>query len=85
VSEKLLCIREKLASHIGDRVRYRQAKGRRKTEEHEGVIMETYPNIFTLYVKAQNSTVSFRYSDLLTHDVELEFLSSNDRIPHKAS
>ncbi|AFM21597.1 MAG TPA: Veg family protein [Acetomicrobium flavidum] len=80
MTEKLVCIREKLASHIGARVRYRQPKGRRKTEEHEGIIMETYPNIFTLFVKSQNSTVSFRYTDLLTHDVEMELLSSKERI-----
>ncbi|MFY9430630.1 MAG: Veg family protein, partial [Acetomicrobium sp.] len=36
MSEKLVDIREKLASHIGARVRYRQSKGRRKAEEHEG-------------------------------------------------
>jgi len=80
VSEKLVDIREKLASHIGARVRYRQSRGRRKPEEHEGVIMETYPNIFTLFVKAQNSTVSFRYADLLTHDLELKFLPSGEQI-----
>jgi len=42
--------------------------------------METYPNIFTLFVKAQNSTVSFRYADLLTRDVELKFLPSGEQI-----
>ena len=58
-------------------VRYRTAKGRRKVEERQGVILETYPNLFTLYVESQDSKVSFSYAELLTREVELELLSGS--------
>ncbi|WP_198469987.1 hypothetical protein [Acetomicrobium sp. S15 = DSM 107314] len=29
-----------------------------------------------MFVESQNSTVSFRYTDLLTHEVEIELLSA---------
>ncbi|NCC56620.1 MAG: hypothetical protein EOM17_03240, partial [Synergistales bacterium] len=53
------------------------AKGRRKVEERQGIILETYPNLFTLYVESQDSKVSFSYAELLTREVELELLSGN--------
>ena len=68
-------IREQVALYKGLKVRYRTAKGRRKVEERQGVILETYPNLFTLYVESQDSKVSFRYAELLTREVELELLS----------
>lgn len=36
--------------------------------------MDVYPNVFTLYVESQNTTVSFSYKDLLTREVELRLL-----------
>ena len=68
-------IREQVALYKGLKVRYRTAKGRRKVEERQGVILETYPNLFTLYVESQDSKVSFSYAELLTREVELELLS----------
>lgn len=70
-------IRQQVALFKGMRVRYRTAKGRRKVEEKQGVILETYPNLFTLYVESQDSKVSFSYAELLTREVELELLSGN--------
>jgi uncharacterized protein Veg len=70
-------IREQVALYKGLKVRYRTAKGRRKVEERQGVILETYPNLFTLYVESQDSKVSFSYAELLTREVELELLSGN--------
>ncbi|HPI99058.1 MAG TPA: Veg family protein, partial [Synergistales bacterium] len=46
-------IRDKVALYKGSRIRYRTSKGRRKVEENQGVIVETYPNIFTLWVESQ--------------------------------
>lgn len=70
-------IREQVALYKGLKVRYRTAKGRRKVEERQGIILETYPNLFTLYVESQDSKVSFSYAELLTREVELELLSGN--------
>lgn len=73
-------IRERVALHKGSRVRYRAAKGRRKVEERQGVIVETYPHLFTMYIESQQSTVSFSYAELLTKEVELEILPGHEKL-----
>ncbi|EFC92370.1 conserved hypothetical protein [Dethiosulfovibrio peptidovorans DSM 11002] len=72
-------IRQRVARYKGNTVRYRATKGRRKTEERRGVILETYPCLFTLYVESQHSKVSFSYAELLTKEVELELIKDNAR------
>lgn len=64
--------------HKGSRVFYRASNGRRKAEARQGVIIEAYPSLFTLYVESQNSTVSFSYADLLTREVELRLLKDDE-------
>lgn len=64
--------------HKGARVFYRASNGRRKAEARQGVIIEAYPSLFTLYVESQNSTVSFSYADLLTREVELRLLKEDE-------
>ena len=72
-------IKEQVALYKGLRVRYRTAKGRRKVEERQGIVLETYPNLFTLYVESQDSKVSFSYAELLTREVELESPETGSR------
>jgi uncharacterized protein Veg len=74
------CIRDNLRRHKGAAVCYRAANGRRKMEERQGVIVEVYPALFTMYVEAQHTTVSFSYADLLTRDVEIELLPDHEKI-----
>ncbi len=74
----LASIREQVALYKGMRVKYRTSKGRCKIEEKQGVVLEVYPNLFTLYVESQDSKVSFSYAELLTKEVELEPMSGNN-------
>ncbi len=71
-------IRQRVARYKGNKVTYRATKGRRKAEERQGVILETYPCLFTLYVESQQSKVSFSYTELLTKELEM-FLVDNDK------
>lgn len=79
-------IRQRVARYKGNKVRYRATKGRRKAEERQGVIVETYPCLFTLYVESQQSKISFSYAELLTKELEMvlvegdltEFQTSED-------
>lgn len=81
MSRNSLCgIRERIALHKGSRVRYRASRGRRKVEERQGVILETYPHLFTMYIESQQSTVSFRYAELLTREVEVELLPGREKL-----
>lgn len=65
-------IREIISLHKGARISYRAANGRRKIEERCGIIKETYPSLFTVFIESQQSTISFSYTDLLTREVELQ-------------
>lgn len=67
-------IKRDLDSHVGARIRLKANKGRKKVLEREGVLEQTYPNIFI--VKLHDSSlgerrVSYSYTDLLTEAVEL--------------
>jgi uncharacterized protein Veg len=74
--DNLSAIREKVSQYRGSKVFYRAANGRRKAEARQGVILEAYPSLFTLFVESQNSTVSFSYADILTREVEIKILPS---------
>ncbi len=64
-------IRTILCQHKGAKISYRASNGRRKMEEKSGVIKEIYPSLFTVYIEAQDTIVSFSYADILTREVEL--------------
>jgi uncharacterized protein Veg len=80
LTDTLNAIREQVTLHRGSRVFYRAANGRRKAETRQGIIMEAYPSLFTLFVESQNSTVSFSYADLLTKEVELRLLPHDETV-----
>ena len=64
-------IRTILCQHKGAKISYRASNGRLKMEEKSGVIKEIYPSLFTVYIEAQDTIVSFSYADILTREVEL--------------
>ncbi len=68
-------IRKKLESHLGEKIKLRANRGRRKTYEKEGVLESTYPSIFIIRVDENNyfQRLSFSYADVLTETVELSF------------
>ncbi|MFO7952828.1 MAG: Veg family protein [Bacillota bacterium] len=68
-------IRKKLESHLGEKIKLRANRGRRKTYEKEGVLESLYPSIFIVRVNENNyfQRISFSYTDILTETVELSF------------
>jgi len=68
-------IRKKLESHLGENIKLRANRGRRKTYEKEGVLESLYPSIFIVRVNENNyfQRISFSYADILTETVELSF------------
>ncbi len=73
-------IREIVSLHKGAKVFYRAANGRRKMEERRGVIQDTYPSLFTVFIESQQATVSFSYTDLLTKEVELQLEANGENL-----
>ncbi|MFO7172849.1 MAG: Veg family protein [Bacillota bacterium] len=76
-------IKRDLDSHIGARIRLRANKGRKKVLEREGILEQTYPNIFTVRIRDGSlgeRRVSYSYTDLLTEDVELVIYDANGEV-----
>ncbi|HPU00758.1 MAG: Veg protein [Firmicutes bacterium] len=71
----LLEIRKKLEPHVGERIKLKANRGRRKTFEKEGILESTYPSIFVVRIDEPNyfQRVSFTYADVLTETVKLSF------------
>lgn len=80
MTRTLESIRDIVSRYKGSRIYYRAANGRRKMEERSGVIQETYPSLFTVYIESQQSTISFSYADLLTREVEVQLEESGEDI-----
>jgi len=68
-------VKREIDNYVGSKVRIRANKGRKKIVIKEGVIQSTYPSIFVVQLndESQKATrvVSYSYTDILTHTVEL--------------
>lgn len=67
-------IKKDLEAYVGQRVRLKANKSRKRTFIREGVIEQIYPSIFIIAVDEGNRLprkISFCYSDILTKTVEL--------------
>lgn len=67
-------IKRELDSHVGEKIRVKANKGRKKIDEKEGVLEKTYPHIFVVRIEEGNISerrVSYSYADVLTETVEL--------------
>jgi len=60
-------IKEKIESIKGEKIKILVDVGRNKSEEYEGVILDTYKNIWVF--KTETDVKSFSYSDILTNAV----------------
>lgn len=62
-----------LESCLGQRVKLRANRGRKKIVEAEGVIESTYPKIFVVKLDKSYSVrrLSYTYADVLTKTVEV--------------
>lgn len=57
---------------VGQKVKFKVKKGKSRAQVNEGVIVETYPSIFTVKVdsKGLRRVFSFNYIDIVTNYVE---------------
>lgn len=81
--EALEKVKETLESNIGERVKLKANRGRRRTYVNEGIIHDIYPSVFTVLVNIDEKstrTLCYTYSDILTSNVELIVCKNNQRI-----
>lgn len=66
-------IKRDLDGYIGAKIRLKANKGRKRIIERNGVLEQTFPNIFVVKLDEMESVrrVSYSYADLLTETVEL--------------
>jgi len=76
----LVEIRKELESHVGEMIKLRANRGRRKSYEKTGILENTYPSIFVVRVDEKHyyQRFSFSYADVLTETVELSICSEDD-------
>jgi len=81
VKNTLVQIRKELEAHIGEKIKLRANRGRRKTFEKVGVLENTYPSIFVIRVDEENyyQRLSFSYADVLTSTVELSLYGVDNK------
>jgi len=71
-------IRMDLENHLGSRIKLKANRGRKKTVIREGVLERTYPHVFTVRLDQSKSSiprVSYSYIDILTENIEFEYLN----------
>jgi uncharacterized protein Veg len=76
----LVKIRKELETYVGEKIKLRANRGRRKTFEKVGVLENTYPSIFVIRVDEENyyQRLSFSYADVLTETVELSLCKGDN-------
>lgn len=76
-------IRECVENCVGQKVRLKANKGRKKTTIKEGILESAYPSIFVVKIDGGYNTirrVSYSYSDILTETVEVTVCSDERKI-----
>jgi uncharacterized protein Veg len=68
---------------VGEKVRLKANKGRKKVSVKEGILETTYPNIFVVCIDGGYNTVrrvSYSYSDILTETVEITLCKDEKKV-----
>lgn len=81
--DSLLQIKEDIKNCIGERIQLKANSGRKKTVIREGIIENTYPNIFVVKFENEHEPVrrvSYSYTDILTKAIEIMVCKDNRKI-----
>lgn len=75
-------IKRDLEPYVGNKIKLRANKGRKKVVEKTGILENTYPNIFVIRLeeKQVERRVTFSYADLLTDSVQLTVFKDEEDI-----
>lgn len=75
-------IKRDLDPFVGNKIKLRANRGRKKVVEKTGILESTYPNIFVIRLdeKQVERRVSFSYADILTDAVQLTIYKGEEDI-----
>lgn len=74
-------IKTELNENIGRKVMIRGTMGRKKFFEEKAIIENTYPNIFIVKNEDKETNASFRYTDILTNDLQISIFNGTEYYP----
>ena len=74
-------LKEEIGEKIGQKIIVKGSLGRNKPFEEEAIIKETYPNIFVVKYEEHDTNVSYRYTDILTRDLEVSVFDGEGYCP----
>jgi uncharacterized protein Veg len=74
-------IKTEIGEKIGQKIIVKGSLGRNKPFEQEAVIQETYPSIFIVKYNERETNVSYKYTDILTRDLEVSVFDGNGYCP----
>ena len=74
-------IKTEIGENIGQKVIIRGAMGRKKFFEEKAVIKNTYPNIFIVENEEKETNASYRYTDILTNELQVSIFNGADYSP----
>jgi len=81
IKNDISTIKEEIGEKIGQKIIVRGSLGRNKAFEEQAVIKETYSNIFVVKYEENNTNVSYRYTDILTRDLEVSVFDGKEYYP----
>lgn len=76
----LSTIKKELEGRLGSKIKLVAQTGRKRQTERHGILTETYPSVFVVDLDPNENSferVSYSYSDVLTHTVEIKFQDEN--------
>ena len=74
-------IKTEIKENIGQKIIIRGAMGRKRFFEEEAIIESTYPNIFIVKNEEKDTNVSYRYTDILTNELQISIFNGNEYSP----
>ena len=74
-------LKTEINQKIGQKIIVKGSLGRNRPFEEEATIQETYPNIFVVKYEENDTNVSYRYTDVLTRDLEVSVFDGEGYCP----
>lgn len=74
-------IKTELDDRIGQKIIIKGTLGRNKAFEEEAIIKDTYANIFVVENKEKDTNASYKYTDILTKELEVSIYNGESYCP----
>lgn len=74
-------IKTELKENIGRKVIIKGAMGRKRFFEEEAIIENIYPNIFIVKNQEKETNASYRYTDILTNELQVSIFNGVEYSP----